>query len=186
MLRPSWSRGIARTIRWSMLASGAFPWLALMVAPQLTIAIVSSQWGLSLVLFSYAALGLVWAAVEKSKRLQWQDRHRSFGVIRAGMLLVVLPAIPIFVEIGSDMATQIAEPMSSNVRREASGLVAFVSTWPLIWGLICIYALRPILDHGRDILMEKIGTKLDLRKPAGSRNHRNAEVRSDNSYPQTE
>ena len=86
------------------------------------------------------------------------------------MLLVILPVIPIFVEVGSEMAKQITEQMPSNVRREAGGLIAFVSTWPLIWGLICIYALRPILDHGRDILAEKIGTKLDLRKPAGSRN----------------
>jgi len=172
MLKRRYSRIALGWFRWTMLLSGALPWLLLIIMPKGFVSMMEWQFGFTLLFGAYVSAGLLWAAMEKESATKYSIEAPKSAIVRAFMLLLVLILVPAMVKIGNGVADDVHRQIVSQIAKGAKqpGFLSVILIWPTLWALICAYALKPLWDVAVDSLRNNLITPyLDLgpyqRKP---------------------
>jgi hypothetical protein len=165
MLKRRYSRFILGCLRWTMLLSGALPWVFLIIAPNAFIGIMEWEFGFTLLFGAYVSVGLLWAAMEKESATKYSIEAPKKTIFRAFLLLLVLALVPSMVNIGNGVADDVNRQIVSQIAKGAKqpGFLSVILIWPSLWALICAYALKPLWDSAVDSLRNSLITPyLDL------------------------
>ncbi|MCH4894431.1 hypothetical protein GO308_15035 [Sphingomonas sp. SFZ2018-12] len=106
---------------------------------------------------AYMMLAFYWAAVEKHYITSRKGERLGMSIARAFLSVSVALMVPISMKVGGSAAESLAQqiPRMPNTS-EAPGFVAVLLIWPALWGLVCLYALKPTLDHAVDAIRERL------------------------------
>ncbi len=165
MLKRRYSRFVLACLRWTMLLSGALPWVLLMIAPNAFIGLMEWQFGFTALFGAYVSVGLLWAAMEKESATKYSIEAPRTTILRAFLLLTVLTLLPSMVKIGNGVADDVSQQIISQIAKGAKqpGFLSVILIWPSLWALICAYALKPLWDAAVDSLRTSLITPyLDL------------------------
>lgn len=165
MLKRRYSRFVLACLRWTMLLSGALPWVLLMIAPNAFIGLMEWQFGFTALFGAYVSVGLLWAAMEKESATKYSIEAPRTTILRAFLLLTVLTLVPSMVKIGNGVADDVSQQIISQIAKGAKqpGFLSVILIWPSLWALICAYALKPLWDAAVDSLRTSLITPyLDL------------------------
>lgn len=165
MLKRRYSRIALGWLRWTMLLSGALPWLLLIVTPIGFISMMEWEFGFTLLFGAYVSVGLLWAAMEKESATKYSIEAPKSAIFRAFLLLLALTLVPSMVKIGNGVADDVHRQVVSKIAKGAKqpGFLSVILIWPSLWALICAYALKPLWDAAVDSLRNNLITPyLDL------------------------
>ncbi len=121
--------------------------------------------GFVLLFGGYAALGLIWGAMEKESASKYGVEAPRKAIIRAVLLLFILILVPTMTKIGTGVAEEMQRSIAKQMspERREPGFLSVVLLWPTLWAIICAYALKPVWDTAVEaIRVNYISSKLNL------------------------
>ena len=81
------------------------------------------------------------------------------SVVRGMLSIFVAVMVPVLVKVGVAMAEELAKQVPRlGPHPETPGFVSVVLIWPALWALLCLYSLKPTLDHAVEAIRARFIT----------------------------